>query len=208
MATVRPLRPDDWEGVVAVAYATAFFGTPASRFFADKQLFADLWVAPYFGGTGCCGFVAEESERVVGYVLGSCDTARYRRWLWRRAPLLIGRALTGGYRALGGSLPYLGRALRHPAKSVSTQDFPAHLHINLLTEARGHGLGRSLLEHHLACLAALGVPGVQLSTTLENPAALALYESLGFAVASRYRSSLWRPWLGRSVEHVVMALQL
>ena len=204
MATVRPLRPDDREGVAAVAYATAFFGRSARRFFANERLFAELWVAPYFGGAGCCGFVAEANGRVVGYVLGSCDPARYRRFFLNRGPGLVARALTGGYGALGNSAFYLVRTLRYPSKHAAPRDFPAHLHLNLLAEARGQGLGRALLEHQLSCLSAAGVAGVQLSTTAENEAAVALYAKLGFTPAHRYRSELWQPWLGREVEHLVL----
>lgn len=205
---MRPLCPDDREGVAAVAYATAFFGRPATPFFKNKLLFAELWVAPYFGAAGCCSFVAEEGGRVVGYVVGSCDPVRYRRFFVSRGPRLLARALTGGYGAVGNSGGYLARALRYPSQHASLQDFPAHLHINLLPEARGQGLGRALLESYLECLTAAGVSGVQLSTTTENEAALRLYSNLGFTVACRYRSALWRPWLGREAEHLVLTRQL
>jgi ribosomal protein S18 acetylase RimI-like enzyme len=47
-------------------------------------------------------------------------------------------------------------------------------------EARGSGLGRALTEAVLARAAARGCRRVELDVNSENPAALALYQSLGF----------------------------
>ncbi len=58
--------------------------------------------------------------------------------------------------------------------------FPADLHINLLPEARGHGLGRELMTTWFERLSQLGVPGVHLGTWGENVGAIAFFESMGF----------------------------
>lgn len=191
-----------------VSFATGYFGRPAERFFPDRKLFEDLWIAPYFTHHGCCNHVAEADGDVVGYIVGSCDTRAYRRYMAGLSLRLVGPWLRGRYPALGPSVRYLLRAARYPAPAASVERFPAHLHINVLGRARGHGLGRRLLAAFLACLQARGVPGVQLSTTIENEAALGLYRSFGFHVWERQRSRLWRPWLGRTTTHVVMVKEL
>lgn len=204
---LRPAEPSDLERLGDIAYRTGFFGAPADPYFADAALFRDLWVRPYLLGPGCCNLVAELGGETVGYLLGACDPRAYRRYL--RGPLLrhlLRRSLTGGYPKGRSSLPYLLRALRYRARHA--KGYPAHLHVNLLPEARGQGLGRALLEAHLGCLRARGVSGVQLSTTRENGAALALYTSCGFRVLEAYASPLWRPWLGRDAVHVLMGRRL
>ncbi|PTA69688.1 GNAT family N-acetyltransferase [Deinococcus arcticus] len=203
--TVRPIQPGDEAAVGRVAYQTGFFGHSAARYFPDAALFAALWVGPYFRGGGFGGFVAQQEGAVVGYVLGSPSAAQYRRAL---AGLVVeqGGSLLrqSGFRGL----PYLWRAARWPAPHADEHAFPAHLHLNLLPRARGHGAGEGLLRAHLQVLAGAGVPGVQLATTAENAAALRLYARLGFTVAARRTTPLWTPWLGHPAEHLCLTLAL
>lgn len=208
MPLVRAAGASDREAVADVSFATGYFGRPAGRFFPDRALFEDLWVRPYFEGSGCCVFVAEVDGEVVGYILGSCDTRAYQRHMVTLSTRLAVRWWKGRYSALGKSLRYLLRAARYPGPTAPLEKYPAHLHINLLAEARGHGLGRALMEAFLACLRAREVPGVQLSTTIENEAALGLYRAFGFHVYDRQRSRLWRPWLGRLTTQVVLVKEL
>lgn len=201
---IRPATPADRDALGRVAYATAYFGAPAERFFPDPGLFTDLWVGPYLDGVGCCNRVAESDERVVGYVIGTCDLYAYRRYIVRVAPRLASRLVGAEYPRWRGCLPYLVRLLRYPSRMAPTEDFPAQLHLNVLAETRGQGVGSRLLDAHLACLERRGVGGVQLSTTRENEAAIRLYEKVGFEVRLEYVSPLWRPWLGHDAAHVVM----
>ncbi len=211
MPCLRPAASDDHVAIAEIAYATAFFGNSADRFFPDQRLFADLWVRPYLDpyGPGCCNLVCEDDGRVDGYVLACRDLRLLRRYLLLRlAPHLLRQLLSGTYLRLGGCLPYLLRLLLHPVQFASLPAYPAQLHINLAATARGKGWGEALLRAHLDCLQALGVPGVQLSTTRENEAAVSLYRKLGFEVVAAYPSRLWRPWLGGETVHLVMARKL
>lgn len=206
---IRPAAASDLPGIARVAYATGFFGESAERFFPDRQLFADLWVRPYLrAGVGSCSFVAETDGDISGYVLAAEDPASYRRKLGQAVLQALRRIVQGRYDSLASSLRYLLRLPFHPARAAPAERYPAHLHINLLSSGRGQGLGRKLLRNCLDCLQAQGVAGVQLSTTVENRAALGLYESFGFRVAEEYRSSLWRPWLGRDTTHLTLARDL
>ena len=196
----------DFESLSQIAYQTGFFGESAVRFFPSASLFADLWVRPYLDETGqvSCNFLAESGGKVLGYIIGTVDLGRYRPWFVRNLPGLLLKALSGGYPGLWPSLPYLLRMALYPSRLAALERFPAQLHINLLPESRGMGLGQKLMEAYLECLSAQKIPGVQLSTTRENQAAIKLYERNGFQVYSEYSSPLWRPWLGHDAVHVVM----
>lgn len=205
---VRPLRPSDEAALGLIAYETGFFGDSAQRYFPDAALFADLWVRPYLQGAGAACFVAVgPDDEMLGYVLGSSTPARYRRALWEALRRLWPR-LRRPDPALRASLRHLVRLARFPGPHADERRYPAHLHLNLLTQARGRGVGGALLSAHLEALRGLGVPGVQLSTTTENRAALRLYRGFGFQEVGRRVSPLWAPWLGHPAEHVVMALGL
>jgi ribosomal protein S18 acetylase RimI-like enzyme len=59
-------------------------------------------------------------------------------------------------------------------------DYPAHLHIDLLPEVQGLGLGRRLIETLRASLAARGIRGVHLVMDSANTPARAFYDRIGF----------------------------
>ncbi|WP_264774729.1 GNAT family N-acetyltransferase [Deinococcus aetherius] len=208
--TLRPVRPADSGALAHVAYETAFFGESAARFFPSRPLFAALWVAPYLTpGGGGVGFVAErQGGEVVGYILGSVDRGRYSHALAAQVPGLLGRLVTGRLPGAWPSLRYLLRSTFYGVPHPPADLYPAHLHLNLLASARGLGAGGALLDAYLSELRARRVPGVQLSTTRRNAAAVHLYERRGFRVWAAQQTPLWTPWTGQAEEQVTMALDL
>lgn len=205
-ALIRPAQPDDQPVIGDIAYATGYFGESAARYFPARRLFRALWAGPYFHGAGFAGFVAEVDSQIVGYVLGAPDWDIYRQGVWRAVPEIV--ASCPAPSVLLRCLPYLWRAALWHAPQADVRLYPAHLHLNLLPEARGHHLGERLLWAHLTTLAGAGVSGVQLSTTTENAAALGLYRKLGFETIHQVETPLWRPWLGRQTTQVVMGKRL
>ncbi|GHG00617.1 N-acetyltransferase [Deinococcus piscis] len=207
---LRPPAPADLAALGRVAYETGFFGGSAARYFPDRRLFALLWVWPYLHGAGGpgCRIAEDKHGQVLGYVLGSADPVRYRAALAQAGVLGLLASVGGEVRRPLACWGYLARLGRWGSPHASEELYPAHLHINLLPAARGLGLGRTLLTAHLDALRAAGVPGVQLSTTAENGAALRLYRRCGFEVLARQPTDLWRPWLGRTTEHLTLGLRL
>ena len=57
--------------------------------------------------------------------------------------------------------------------------YPAHLHIDLLPETQGKGLGRALIETLFAELRRRGVRGLHLGMDPANSGAAAFYERIG-----------------------------
>ena len=65
--------------------------------------------------------------------------------------------------------------------------------MGVIPAARRQGVGRQLLTHAVHALGALGKPDAWLNVNLNNPAAIALYESVGFEVVgqrSRFRREI------------------
>ena len=208
MPGLREARMEDLEALGRIAYATGYFGASAAAYFPSPSLFRDLWIKPYLAENDGCNLVAEEDGQILGYVIGTPDLRAYQTWMLGYLPRVVMDVLLGRYPGALQSLPYLLRMARYPAKPAPLKAFPAQLHINLLPEARGKGLGQRLLLEHLACLKGRGVAGVQLSTSAENTAAVGLYAKLGFGVYHRWSSPLWEPWLGRAAEHLTMTCPL
>ncbi len=204
--TIAAARARDVAAISRIAYDTAFFGAPADPFFPSERLLSDLWVGPYLAAGHV--LVAHHADDVVGYCLGIDDPRDYRAAVRRLVPIVIGRLLRGAYPGAWGCARFGLAALgdRHPHAPLGT--FPAHLHMNVRAGARGLGVGRRLLEAYLAAARDRGVPGIQVSTTSRNVAAVSLYSSLGFVTWSRAESTRWRRWLEGPVEHVVMTALL
>lgn len=206
--TLRPATWRDWPLLGQLAYRTAYFGLGAEHFFPDPVLFEDLWMYPY-RLTAHAAFLAEQDGQALGYIIGALDQRAYSRAL---AVTLLARVLprllTLRYPRPLSALPYLRRLVAAPTPSADPARYPAHLHLNLLPQARGAGLGGRLLDAYLQALRARGVPGVQLSTTLENAAALRTYTRAGFQIHDQRSSDLWTPWLGHPTVLVVMVREL
>jgi GNAT superfamily N-acetyltransferase len=64
-------------------------------------------------------------------------------------------------------------------------DYPAHLHIDLLPQVQGQGLGRQLMRTYLGALRDRGVPRVHLAMGAGNAPARAFYDRLGFTELAR-----------------------
>ena len=177
---------EDWQAIRELCCLTGRQGNPIER--ERWPLFAELWVGPYQRLRPDWSYVAEARGRVVGYLTGCPDSARFRRAravAWA-IPLLLRMAI-GRYprsadarRFAGQSLGLVAepeRRLRRTLPARVDRDYPAHLHMNVDAEARGKGVGRALLERYAADLAARGVPGLQLVCGV---AARPFYQRLGF----------------------------
>ncbi len=71
------------------------------------------------------------------------------------------------------------------------RDYPAHLHINILPEFQGQGIGTTLLHAFLDRLRQCGVPGVHLGTSTLNPVSMKFYEQNGFTLLRESPGDMW-----------------
>ncbi|CAN5423140.1 GNAT family N-acetyltransferase [soil metagenome] len=184
--TVRPYAAADRDAVRHICHVTGYMGEPAWMW-RDQESFADLWSSYYTDREPGSASVAVASDgRVVGYLLGCRDTAAAGPALGPVRRHLLGRGLL--FRP--GTAGVLWRAgwdlLVDRVKGRATPDelidarWPAHLHIDLLPEARGSGVGRRLMTGWLECLRADGIAGCHLGTWAENADAIAFFETMGF----------------------------
>ncbi|WP_173922507.1 GNAT family N-acetyltransferase [Agromyces sp. Marseille-P2726] len=185
---IRPYRPADRDGVVEVCIRTAAGGGDATGLYSDDLLMPEVFALPYLEYAPELAFVVDsgDGERVLGYVLGVADTREFVAWWrhewawWFRSRHPSPGPSTGHEPAFteeellaAGSDP--GRML-----IAEVDDYPAHLHIDLLPELQGRGFGRRLIDTLRAELARRGVPAVHLGMDAANTGARAFYERLGF----------------------------
>jgi len=175
---IRPYAADDRADVADVCVRTGDGGEDATGLFSSDGLLPDIYALPYVDREPELAFVVDNGERVVGYILGAPDTRAFASWFstewWPSVADRYGRT-SDSERAIVASAGNPERML-----VAAVDDYPAHLHIDLLPEAQGHGLGRRLVETLAAALAARGVTGLHLVVGLDNTKAQAFYRRVGF----------------------------
>jgi ribosomal protein S18 acetylase RimI-like enzyme len=183
---IRPYDASDRARVRHICFVTGYMGDPVEWQWRDAESFSNIFTGYYTDAEPESALVAEIDGEVRGYLLGCVDSSR----AWNPATV-VGRQLTR--RAIAfrpGTAPFVWRALgdviadaarkRLPPAAFSDPRWPAHLHIDLLRDARGRGVGAALVRRWLDTLRQAGVPGCHLETVAENTAAVAFFEAMGF----------------------------
>jgi ribosomal protein S18 acetylase RimI-like enzyme len=181
---IRPYRSQDRTAVRHIAFATGYMGEPVDWLWGDRESFADVITKYYTDREPESLLVGECAGRVVGYLSGCVDS----RAAAGSAAREIARVVRRGAFLRRGMASFFWRSILDLARDREVRDdvlrdtrFPAHLHVDLLPEGRGRGLGRRLMEAWLARLRERGVPGVHLGTFAENANALRFFGGCGFA---------------------------
>ncbi|MBS1905627.1 MAG: GNAT family N-acetyltransferase [Actinobacteria bacterium] len=183
MTRIRPFRPDDIDGLSDVCVKTADVGADATGMLEDDALWGDLFAVPYaLRDPELCWVVESEDERVIGYLVATDDTEAFATWFrdewW---PSRRDRYRRSGEEQPTAQDRFIGYGDRMaPRADPIAQEYPAHLHIDLLPETQGQGLGRRLIDTLLAELGRRGVPALHLGMNADNHSAGAFYERLGF----------------------------
>lgn len=182
MFHIRPFRAGDEPALADVCLRTAAEGRDATGVLDDDDLWAEVFVLPYVARHPELAFVVETGNgRVIGYIVAAPDTRTFEDWFhqewWPRhaerwpAPEAVRTRqdgiLTYAYSRRGGAEPY-------------GDQYPAHLHIDLLPEAQGQGLGRVLIDTLIEALRGQGVTGLHLAASTGNTVAIAFYPRVGF----------------------------
>lgn len=212
-AGVRPYRPEDREAVRRIYADTAFFGEPVEAYFDDRELFADLGINAYLDHFPDYVFVASEADNIVGYILGcpSGDSGIRAYTVASLPRLLLGVARKRyrlGQKTIAYALANLQAVLHGELLEVRSALYPANLHVNVVAEARGRGLGASLLSTYLEKLRSENIAGVHLVTTELNQAAVRLFRRHGFELLAERPSRLWHRHLGRQLQLLAFGLRL
>jgi len=159
-------------------------GDPVDWLWGDPESFADLFTKYYTDCEPESLLVAENDAGIVGYLSGCVDSGRASG----TAAAVVNRLVLRGALVRPSIASFFWRSLWDiirdrgaPPETLHDARWPAHLHINLLPEGRGKGLGRQLMETWHARLRARQAPGVHLGTMAENHNALRFFGLCGFA---------------------------
>jgi ribosomal protein S18 acetylase RimI-like enzyme len=197
---VRRFAEPDTPALYDVCLRTADAGGDATHLHREPSLPGHVWLGPYLALEPELAWVVDDGTgRPLGYVVGARDTvafeeSRERSWwpdLRRLYPEASDRTGT-----MTSADEQLVATIHHPHPPVRqvVEDHPSHLHIDLLPEAQGAGLGRVLIDTLGAALARSGSAGMYVGVAAVNTPALGFYRRVGFVDILAATGAVW---LGR-----------
>jgi ribosomal protein S18 acetylase RimI-like enzyme len=178
---IRPYDLADYDAITRICLLTAEAGGDATGLYVSDDLMPDVFARPYVAFQPDLAWVVDAGKGAEGYLLGIADTRAFVQWFrsdW--VPVLADR--------YEHTEPVVTKddLIRHlgfwPERMLIPEldDYPAHLHIDLLPALQGQGMGRRLIDTLVAELRARGIPGLHLSMDAANTSARAFYDRLGF----------------------------
>lgn len=179
---IRSVRQADAEAVHRICVATGDAGEHSRNILREPRLMAYVFADPYLLLQPELCFVAESAGQVLGYVVTALRSDEfYARWMLEWAPRFAASHPARDVRAAHDADAWLCALLHHPRRMLADDldHYPSHLHINVLSGARGQGIGKRLLWTAFTELRRAGSPGVQLGVRPTNAAAHAFYRAMG-----------------------------
>ena len=178
---IRAYRPSDLDRLYEICVRTGDAGQDAWDLVSDKKLYGHIWAAQYGLLEPEHAFVVcDESDVAGGYVLAALDTYAFeKKCAAEYWPGLQAQYPSGSGEGLDALLIGMIHSPPHMPRSI-TEDYPSHLHIDLLPPFQGGGWGGRLMETAMQSLADDGSTGLHLGVSAKNERALGFYEHLGF----------------------------
>ena len=168
-------------------------GADATELFEDPRLLGEVYVGPYLMLQGGIGLTAVEGDVPSGYALAAVDTRDFEaeceaNW-W--PPLRARYADPGPDPSTRDE--QIMQLIHHPPRAADEMVavYPAHLHLDLLPELQGRGVGRGMMDRVLEDLATRAVPGVHLGADPRNTRAIGFYAHLGFLTLAEEPDVTW-----------------
>lgn len=208
---IRKFRSEDRAGLRAISFQTAFLGC-ADQFIDCAQVLEDCLTGYFTDYEPQSSWVAVLEDRVVGYLNGGKDVRVVYRVFGRRlGPKIVVKALCCGMLLTPRFWQLAGHSLVSFLKGEFaipdfSRDYPAVLHVNLLKEARGQGVGSQMLEEYFRYLREQKVRGVLVSAMTEE--GKRFFERAGFVVLFVSKRTFLRHRLGRDVPLYILGKKL
>lgn len=188
---IRPYQKEDLNSLYDICIQTADSGKDARGKYKNHKLHGYVYAAPYAIFEPELTFIVTLNNTPSGYILGTKNSEEFeakceKDWfpeLRKKYPLPNFNDESSDARII--RLLHEGYKLKK-----ELQDYPAHLHIDLLPTTQGKGLGRKLISVFIDKLKELGSPALHLEVGKTNIGAIEFYKKVGFHVIHDYEFSI------------------
>lgn len=186
---IRDYAITDLPYLYDICLKTGDSGKDATSLFSDPFMIGQFYAAPYaIFDPGCVLIIEGKTSGVVrplGYILGTNDTRTYNSWFdreWRPAvAAMYPQAPDNSESSAPPSFSQRIRTLFHTPffEMPWFDEYPGHIHIDLLPDIQGGGWGRRLMEAYEERLKKLGCKGFHLGVGGRNGRAVDFYRRYG-----------------------------
>ena len=195
-ATIRDAQVDDEQACSLICLKTGDHGEDGEAFFReDPDALSRIYTTPYLRFAIELGLILEDELGVCGYALGALDSRSfYERYENECRPELCRQfPAPSGDSASWTRIESVYDCYHNPDYFCPNpyENYPSHLHIDLLGRARGQGHGRRMIEKMLRRLRDRGSPGVHLGMSAINEPAFGFYVTLGFEELTRRDDTIY-----------------
>ncbi|HOJ10933.1 MAG TPA: GNAT family N-acetyltransferase [Clostridiales bacterium] len=200
---IRKYNDTDLEQVLNICHKTGYMGKDleGTGEFGDRKLFGYFFCAYYLLYEKEHCFVAVDSEHdnmVVGYIIGTMNTKRQIIMFMMKMSWRIGLRLLYTFCMYPSILKSIRNMLKNKTYKYMPKnlynEYPAHLHINMLPEYQGRSIGTSLLatfENHIKNNPGIQEKGIHLKTSNKNCSAIKFYIKNGYTKLLEFSDTLW-----------------
>ncbi len=201
---VRQAELRDLEAVYDICLKTGQAGRDATDLYSDPALIGHIYAGPYVALKGPISFVAEDDVGVFGYAVGVSDTRAFERELEREWwPALRERYPEPVQQETDQSADDQRIRTIHnpsPVPRAVIDEYPAHIHMNLLPRARGRELVPGCWTLDCRCQTEGGL-GCSCGVSAANEAGLAFWTAREFhpVLTVSNSGSHGTIWCGRSL---------
>ena len=184
---VRKFEEKDRSDLYHVCLATGDSGANAVHLYNHKDMLGEIYVGPYLTFQPDLSFTLIQ-DGVAGYALAALDTTSFedtlsKKWWPSILEKYNGRSPENFNDREKNLFSYIQNPPLRPKKFVD--QYPSHLHIDLLEKAQGRGIGKAMMLIVLETLREQGSKGVHLGMGAQNSRAFTFYTKLGFTLLDK-----------------------
>jgi ribosomal protein S18 acetylase RimI-like enzyme len=173
---IRTARLEDEPDLIDICHRT---GNPR----IEPYLFGLRWCLDYLwhDTENCFVAVDHNTNRVVGYIIGTLDSAaQVKRFNSIMRPKIKRHFRHMRNKTIHDLTFYVtNRFINQGVLNNLFTEYPAHLHINLLPEYQRGGIGGKLLSAYEDNLRKKGIPGYHLGVAASNQVGISFYRKQG-----------------------------
>ena len=191
--SIRSYNPADTSAVYKICLKTGNAGQDATDLFFDPLVLGHIYVGPYMEFEPQSVFILEDDQGICGYIMGVLESRTYYQWMHNKwlPKILVDYKKPTGDPDTWDETEKITNLLFQPESQRLFPDFPAHLHIDLLSRAQGRGQGKLMMDRFIDHLKFNKIPGVHLELSRNNDRAFRFYCKYGMQELDRNDVSIF-----------------